>query len=406
MSRITLIYSLSQQLINSPKRMTPRTISRNLFHIIISASLTHLLLLGTLFLSCGTLNAQALKGQWTGSFKTSGDVWGGKTEFIMELDMNGTTVEGYSYTYFMISGKRHYVICKLQGTYDKPSRSISVTEVSKVKSNTPSDFKDMFQTHRLTYLKQGDIETLEGSWTSATPGDPAQSGETRLERRLLARAVPISPSSQSTLAASKANPPKNVPADTKSTENTSQQPRISQSPSQPKTSGSSITSTGKPPLPIQGIRDKSADLSQTEKKLEAIQKSSPLSVESEAIQPSASSPKVELRSNKILQIIDIEYTEFTVELYDNGSVDGDTISLFFNNKLMVSHKKLSTSPITLELSLDRGRKENELVMFAESLGEIPPNTALMVVKVKDRRYEVNITSTEQTNGSVRFRLRE
>ncbi|NDC78849.1 MAG: hypothetical protein EBZ67_13425, partial [Chitinophagia bacterium] len=138
-----------------------------------------------------SLDAQALKGQWTGSFATTGDLWGGKTEYIMELDIRGSQVEGYSYTYFMISGKRHYVICRLEGNYDKGSRSISVTEVAKVKSNTPSDFKDMFQTHRLTYLRQGDVETLEGKWTSATPGDPNQSGETRLERRMLARVNPV-----------------------------------------------------------------------------------------------------------------------------------------------------------------------------------------------------------------------
>jgi hypothetical protein len=45
-------------------------------------------------------------------------------------------------------------------------------------------------------------------------------------------------------------------------------------------------------------------------------------------------------------------------------------------------------------------------MYAENLGSIPPNTALMVVTVGDKRYEVNITSTEQTNGTVRFRLKD
>jgi hypothetical protein len=45
-------------------------------------------------------------------------------------------------------------------------------------------------------------------------------------------------------------------------------------------------------------------------------------------------------------------------------------------------------------------------MVAENLGEIPPNTSLMVVKAGDQQYEVRITSTEQKNALVRFKLRE
>ena len=98
--------------------------------------------------------------------------------------------------------------------------------------------------------------------------------------------------------------------------------------------------------------------------------------------------------------------KFRVDLYDNGQVDGDTISVFYNGRMVVEKQRLSTTPITLELDIDPGRTDNDLVMYAENLGAIPPNTALMVVTVADKRYEVNITSTEQTSGTVRFRLKE
>jgi len=353
-----------------------------------------------------SLYAQTLKGQWSGSFVTKGDVWGGKTEYVMELDMKGSQVDGYSYTYFVISGKRHYVICRLSGTYDKGSRSISVTEVEKVKSNTPADFKDMFQTHRLTYLKQGDMESLEGRWASATPGD-AQTGETRLERRMLARVDGPPASTQQSLAANRTAPVKSNGGDIARTlpnrprTNTQQPPTVRGSTTPP------VASVAKPPQAAIANRDKPTEPVAPDRRSEpAVTR--PATIGATDVQPvtPVAAPRVELRSNKLLQIIEVDQTEFTVELYDNGSVDGDTVSLFFNNRLMVSHKKLSTTPIMLELSLDRSKKDNELVMFAESLGEIPPNTALMVVKVRDKRYEVNITSTEQTNGSVRFRLKE
>jgi hypothetical protein len=93
-----------------------------------------------------------------------------------------------------------------------------------------------------------------------------------------------------------------------------------------------------------------------------------------------------------------------VDLYDNGQIDGDTISLYLNGKLMVSRQRLSTEPITLKVTMTED--DNELIMYAENLGSIPPNTALMVVTVGDKRYEVNISSSEKTNGAVRFRYRE
>jgi hypothetical protein len=95
---------------------------------------------------------QRLSGQWTGGFN-SGDMFGGQNEYVLELEVKGETVAGYSYTYFNLISKRCYVICRLSGSYDKASKSIMVKEVEKVKSNTPPDFKDCLQIHYLTYMK-------------------------------------------------------------------------------------------------------------------------------------------------------------------------------------------------------------------------------------------------------------
>ena len=53
--------------------------------------------------------------------------------------------------------------------------------------------------------------------------------------------------------------------------------------------------------------------------------------------------------------------------------------------------------------MDEANPDHELIMVAENLGEIPPNTSLMIVTAGDKRYEVRITSTEQKNAMVRFR---
>lgn len=51
-------------------------------------------------------------------------------------------------------------------------------------------------------------------------------------------------------------------------------------------------------------------------------------------------------------------------------------------------------------------KNNELLMFAENLGNIPPNTALMVITDGSKRYEVRLAADLKNNASVRFELRK
>ena len=73
-------------------------------------------------------------------------------------------------------------------------------------------------------------------------------------------------------------------------------------------------------------------------------------------------------------------------------------------KLVLSRKRLTEKALTLKVNLDESANYHELVMVAENLGEIPPNTSLMVVKAGKQQYEVRITSTEQKNAVVVFKF--
>ena len=52
----------------------------------------------------------------------------------------------------------------------------------------------------------------------------------------------------------------------------------------------------------------------------------------------------EKRSKFVLKYIQIEKDTFTVQLYDNGEIDGDSVSVFYNNSLLVSHKDYLIKP--------------------------------------------------------------
>lgn len=370
-------------------------------------------LLAVLFLLLGKADGQSISGQWKGGFNSGGrpDA-NGQTQYVLELEVKGTQVSGYSYTYFAGYEKRYYVICRLTGSYDKKSKSLEVTEVEKVKANTPPDFLDCLQIHSLTYMKGTDSrEVLVGKWKPARPQDNCGTGATELERKALVKVVPkTTPPS----TASRSNP-KNSTGTAKTTTPASKNGSTSKTTTPASKTGSTAKTTT--PAPKTSTTAKSATpktstpktttppVAEVTKKPETIEKNLPSIEKPKA--PSTiqqTTTKLNMRSKQVIKTVEVEANSFRVDLYDNGQIDGDTISVFYNGKLMVSRQRLSTEPISIQITLDPNKEDNELVMFAENLGTIPPNTALMIVTVAGKRYEVNISSSEQTSGTVRFRM--
>lgn len=109
---------------------------------------------------------------------------------------------------------------------------------------------------------------------------------------------------------------------------------------------------------------------------------------------------IEKRANPIIQQIITEEAELSIELYDNGEIDGDTVSIFHNNELVINHAGISAKPVSLKLKVDKAHPHHELVMVADNLGNIPPNTSLMIITAGKKRYEIFISSSEQKNAKI------
>ena len=103
--------------------------------------------------------------------------------------------------------------------------------------------------------------------------------------------------------------------------------------------------------------------------------------------------------------ITIAEGEIKVDLYDNGQIDGDTVSIYHNNRLIVSKARLSQEPITFRIKIDESDPQHEVIMVAENLGSIPPNTSVMIVTAGSKKHEVFISSSEQKNAKVLFSLK-
>jgi hypothetical protein len=108
------------------------------------------------------------------------------------------------------------------------------------------------------------------------------------------------------------------------------------------------------------------------------------------------------RTNELVREIKVDTGIIRLDFYDNAQIDGDTISVFVDKQPVLSMQRLSQKPLTVKVIIDLKRTEHEVVMVAENLGEIPPNTALMMVTAGQKRYQLYLTSTEQKNAMVRF----
>ena len=112
------------------------------------------------------------------------------------------------------------------------------------------------------------------------------------------------------------------------------------------------------------------------------------------------------RENVIANEIETDADSLSIDFYDNGEVDGDSISIFYNNDLIAFNRILSTQSVHFDIGLDSTREFNEIGMFADNLGSIPPNTALMVVSDGKKRYEIRMSSSLEKNAILRIRRKK
>ncbi len=112
------------------------------------------------------------------------------------------------------------------------------------------------------------------------------------------------------------------------------------------------------------------------------------------------------RENVITKEIEVDADSLLIDFYDNGEIDGDSISIFFNDKLLASSQKLSAKSIHLKIGLDLAKEYNEMSMFADNLGSIPPNTALMMISDGKKRYEIRLSSNMEKNAVVRIKRKK
>ncbi len=111
------------------------------------------------------------------------------------------------------------------------------------------------------------------------------------------------------------------------------------------------------------------------------------------------------RKNKEQSRITVNTKSINLKVYDNAIMDGDTVSILYNGKLLLSRQLLSEKGIDINLVLDDKQSRHEIILFAHNLGSIPPNTALIVITAGDKRYELFASASLEENAVLVFEYR-
>ncbi len=106
------------------------------------------------------------------------------------------------------------------------------------------------------------------------------------------------------------------------------------------------------------------------------------------------------RENKLIKRVTTSSKKISLDLYDNGTIDNDTIIIYDNNKVIANLKRLSYKAIHVDLEFNTG--QHDIIIVAHNMGSIPPNTALVVLNDANNRQEFFITTTNKVNAKFEF----
>lgn len=377
-----------------------------------------------LITSC--IRAQDITGVWRGYFNSGYGYFKQQYKYEVQINQlrNTASMKGlqgvtYSYHSTVFYGK-----ATLQGIYDGKNKSLTIKEIELVELKIADKSEPCLMTCYLDYRKEGTVEILEGTFTSINAKTKADCGagyvylervkesEFKKEDFLLKKKSVTSPPVAKTDTSKKSPPKTSLNTAPKKQQSTTQQKTAPQKTTpQKKTTPPPVAKKKTNPTVVK--KDSSAiTKTQPQKKItgsDTIAKSNSGStppvvnppVDKDLTKKTVPIPDViKKRENTLIKTIVTNSPNIQIQLFDNGEIDGDTITVYDNNEVIANRKGLTGKPITLSIKADLFNAHHEFVMVANNLGSIPPNTALMVITTGGKRYELFISSDEKKNAKV------
>lgn len=114
----------------------------------------------------------------------------------------------------------------------------------------------------------------------------------------------------------------------------------------------------------------------------------------------------ENRPADTLSVITVSEKKLSIKVVDNGIVDGDTVSIIRNGKVIAERIAVSTIPYEINITAENDNEVNELILVAHNTGSITPNTALILIETPSRQYRLTASTDLNKNAMIIFRYKE
>lgn len=310
------------------------------------------------------LSAQVISGLYSGTL--TNDSTKKDQRYELALSEYRGKITGYSYTTFVRNDSLFYGVKRVKAT--RKNGQLVVEDDKMIVNNFPeSPAKGVHQTNYIQLTDEDTLRTANGTWkTNRTKIYYALSGgvEMKLENdsthsALIAQLKELNIISQPKYA--------DAIVSTKAKEN-----QVKSEIEKPKKETVKTTTAESRPTNVPAAKDEVVSIPYTQRK------------------------------TRPLQTIELSADSLQLSFYDNGVIDGDSISVYVNGENIISNNKLTATATKKTIRLPN-IETIEIILVAENLGTIPPNTGLLVVKDGDKTYQVNFSADLQTNAAILFK---
>lgn len=407
---------------------------------------------------------KSVTGLWTGTLTNDSTTARQDQSFEIALTQYKEKVYGYSRRTFIVNDTLYYVLKRVKGKVD--GDICEVTDDEYISYNFPGQVDKGVKVTYYFHLNQQDSTwSLDGRWSTnrvkrnfyAMSGTVAMREETNLDNSKLfahmeelriAKEVPFYAAYKTPAApptASPASKPVTKPANTELARAEKQAPK-QEAVKPAKNTRREENEQKKQTAAISATAEKKADDSdqkqafsktvsdsnpssntdtkqvQTEiavtpagnkQPQETKINTSPVAVNSTPVVSAPAAPRnpaaaefVHERTAAAPQVVNFRSDSLSLALYDNGEIDGDTVSVLLNDEIILARQGLKASAIKKTIQIPADKDEVRLVLYAENLGRYPPNTGLLVVHDGDDVYQLRFTADLQQNAVIVFKRKQ
>jgi hypothetical protein len=337
-----------------------------------------------------------MTGLWTGLMFNDTTELNYRYEIAIS-EKNGKLV-GYSQTFFILDGIEYYGVKKLKITID--GDKVITQDLKLLKNNYPiKPPKGVYVLNVLNFQLTNDIMVLKGIFsTNRTKEYASATGYIHVEKKTNFKESPlVKQLKEMELDSDLSFLPVESPvaeAVVVKTETTKEEP----------------VAVVKPAKKEKPIKEKPAKIKPAKEK-EATETKEEVIVKNEPVKPQETKPKqaaADINGRIIETIQRVNYTSdsLVITLYDNGEVDGDTVSVLMNGNIIMPMVGLTTKPVRKTIYTKDITDSIQIVMYAENLGSLPPNTGLLIVNDGKDRYEIRFSGDLKKNSAIVFKRKE